>query len=172
MRNAPGFSMPKEMPRRLLTPLRKVQSEHDALSLSSPAPTVRVPGSRLRLRLVLGLQCDPRHLSLSLSLLCAKNAVSQTPFLRSPTTVRKSEESGDAPDKLSLSYQTRSSCVCALPSHTTSPLCRRASFTRPQPVTSPLLVRPQLGDLAPVWDRSFGVSLKARTREHYPTVIF
>jgi hypothetical protein len=62
--------------------------------------------------------------------------------------------------------------VCALPSHTTSPLCRRASFTRPQPVTSPLWVRPQLGDLAPVWDRSFGVSLKARTREHYPTVIF
>ncbi len=43
MRNAPGFSMPKEMPRMLLTPLRKVQSEHDALSLSSPAPTVRVP---------------------------------------------------------------------------------------------------------------------------------
>lgn len=171
MRNAPGFSMPKEMPRRLLTPLRKVQSEHDALSLSSPAPTVRVPDPASGSDSYLVFNAT-LVISLSLSLLCAKNAVSQTPFLRSPTTVRKSEESGDAPDKLSLSYQTRSSCVCALPSHTTSPLCRRASFTRPQPVTSPLLVRPQLGDLAPVWDRSFGVSLKARTREHYPTVIF
>jgi hypothetical protein len=42
MRNAPGFSMPRETPCRL-TPLRKVESEHEALSLSSPAPTVRVP---------------------------------------------------------------------------------------------------------------------------------
>jgi hypothetical protein len=42
MRNVPGFSMPRETPCRL-TPLRKVESEHEALSLSSPAPTVRVP---------------------------------------------------------------------------------------------------------------------------------
>jgi hypothetical protein len=32
---------------------------------------------------------------------------------------------------------------------------------RPQPVTSPLWVRPQLGHLAPLWDRSFGVSRAA-----------
>lgn len=101
MRNAPGFSMPKEMPRRLLTPLRKVQSEHDALSLSSPAPTVRVPDPASGSDSYLVFNAT-LIISLSLSLLCAKNAVSQTPFLRSPTTVRKSEESGDAPDKLSL----------------------------------------------------------------------
>jgi hypothetical protein len=102
MRNAPSFSMPKEMPRRLLTPLRKVQSAHDALSLSSPAPTVRVPDPASGSDSYLVFN-STLVISLSLSLLCAKNAVSQTPFLRSPTTVRKSEESGDAPDKLSLS---------------------------------------------------------------------
>jgi hypothetical protein len=135
MRNAPGFSMPKEMPRMLLTPLRKVQSEHDALSLSSCAHCKSSdPASGSDSYLVFNAT-----LVISLSLLCARNAVSQTPFLRSPTTVRKSEESGDAPDKLSLSLTKHSLRACARSPHT--PLRHFAAVplsVRPQPVTSPL----------------------------------
>lgn len=159
--------MPKETPRRLLTPLKKVQSEHDALSLSSPAPTVRVPDPAFGSDSYLVFNAT---LAIPLSLLCAKHAVSQTPFLRSPTTLRKSEESGDAQTLSPIKHSVRE---CARSPHT--PLRHFAAVplsVRPQPVTSPLWVRPQLGHLAPLWDRSFGVSVKGRTREHCPTVIF
>ncbi|CAN5951718.1 unnamed protein product [Sphagnum jensenii] len=132
MRNAPGFSMPKETPRRLLTPLKKVQSQHDALSLSSPAPTVRVPDPAFGSDSYLVFNAT---LAIPLFLLCAKHAVSQTPFLRSPTTLRKSEESGDAQTLSLIKHSVRE---CARSPHT--PLRHFAAV--------PLPVRPQPGDLA------------------------
>jgi hypothetical protein len=134
MRNAPGFSMPEEMAHRLLTPLRKFQSEHHSLSLSSPAPTVRVPDPASRsdsylvfiATLVISLSSAPKMPSVRLP-----------SFDRGPQSARVKNQA--TPPTNSLSLAKHSLCACARSPHT--PLRHFAAVSlsvRPQPVTSPL----------------------------------
>jgi len=127
MRNAPGFSMPKETPRRLLTPLRKVQSEHDALSLSSPAPTVRVPNPSSGSDSYLVFNATLSSLSLSTSSAPKMPSVRLPSFDRRRQSARVKNQATPPTNSLSLLPNTLFVRVRA-PSHTTSPLCRRASF--------------------------------------------
>jgi len=145
MRNAPGFSMPRETPCRL-TPLRKVESEHEALSLSSPAPTVRVPeaacdaDSYLVFTATLVISSLSFFLSLSLSL---SLPVPTTPpgllFLCSPRTsapwraIEEKRRDGTGRDERSQSRDREEtagsrSSLARGPAFTALPLCRLTSF--------------------------------------------
>ncbi len=141
MRNAPGFSIPRETPCRL-TPLRKVESEHEALSLSSPAPTVRVPEAACDADsyLVFTATLVISFLSFSLS---RSLSVPTTPpgllFLCSPTTSapwRAREEKrrdGTGRDERSQSRDREEtagsrSSLAGGPAFTALPLCRLTSF--------------------------------------------
>ncbi len=142
MRNAPGFSMPRETPCRL-TPLRKVESEHEALSLSSPAPTVRVPeaacdaDSYLVFTATLVISFLSFFLSLSLSLSqCQRRhqgSFSFAPRQRPLPGVQERRRDGTGRDERSRSHtrdETAGSCssLARGPAFTALPLCRLTSF--------------------------------------------
>jgi hypothetical protein len=144
MRNAPGFSMPRETPCRL-TPLRKVESEHEALSLSSPAPTVRVPEAACDadsyLVFTATLVISSLSFFLSLSLSPSANDATRAPFPLLPENVCSlacNRGEGTGRDGTRRDERSRSrdrgetagsrSSLARGPAFTALPLCRFAAL--------------------------------------------